>query len=242
MAYRERLVAFLNGHIDKLSKESRDRLTRNPLRILDSKDEDDRAVLARNDVPRLMQYLDEPSYAFFEAVQAGLTTLGIPYDVTQSLVRGLDYYCHTVFEFTTEQLGAQGTLLAGGRYDGLIAAMGGPDLPGVGWAAGVERLSMMIDAPPAPRPIAIVPIGTAAEAKALALAQELRGEGYTVELGYRGNLKRRMARADKLHARAAVILGEDELAKGVATVRDFDSGDQAQVAFADLPSKLQPYR
>jgi histidyl-tRNA synthetase len=237
-AYRERLVGYLK---DKpLSRDSKDRLERNPLRILDSKDEGDRAVIAG--APTLPDSLDDDSKRFFAAVTSGLDALGIPYKVSPHLVRGLDYYCHTAFEFTTEQLGSQGTLLAGGRYDGLIAAMGGPELPGVGWAAGIERLSMMIDAPVAPRPIAIVPIGPAAEAKALALAQELRGKGYAVELGYRGNLKRRMARADKLNARAAVILGEDELAKGAATVRDFDSGDQALVAFADLPSKLQPYR
>jgi histidyl-tRNA synthetase len=237
-AYRDRLVAYLQ---DKpLSKDSRERLERNPLRILDSKDEGDRAVIAT--APTLPESLDEESKGFFAAVLAGLDALGVPYKVSPHLVRGLDYYCHTAFEFTTEQLGAQGTLLAGGRYDGLISSMGGPQIPGVGWAAGVERLSMMIEAPAAPRPIAIVPIGGAAEAKALTLARDLRGKGFAIELGYRGNLKRRMQRADKVKARAAVILGDDELAKGAATVRDLDSGQQTQVALADLETRLQPYR
>ena len=237
-AYREKLVAFLTGK--PLSRDSQERLARNPLRILDSKDEGDRAVIAG--APTLPESLDDESRNFFGAVTAGLDALGIPYKISPHLVRGLDYYCHTAFEFTTAELGSQGTLLAGGRYDGLISAMGGPELPGVGWAAGVERLSMMIEAPAAPRPIAIVPIGAMAEAKALALAQELRNKGYAIELGYRGNLKRRMARADKLKARAAIILGEDELAKGAAIVRDFDSGQQTPVALAALDEHLRQFR
>jgi histidyl-tRNA synthetase len=238
VAYRDKLVGYLTGK--PLSKDSQERLTRNPLRILDSKDESDRAVIAG--APTLPESLDEESKTFFAAVTAGLDALGIPYKISPHLVRGLDYYCHTAFEFTTTELGSQGTLLAGGRYDGLIPAMGGPELPGVGWAAGIERLSMMIEAPSAPRPIAIVPIGAAAEAKALALAQDLRNKGYAIELGYRGNLKRRMARADKLNARAAIILGEDELAKGAATVRDFDSGQQAPVTLTALDEHLRQFQ
>jgi histidyl-tRNA synthetase len=237
-AYRDKLVAYLRTK--PLSQDSQERLARNPLRILDSKDEGDRVAIA--EAPTLVESLDEDSKNFFAAVRGGLDALGIPYKVSPHLVRGLDYYCHTAFEFTTAELGAQGTLLAGGRYDGLISSMGGPQMPGVGWAAGVERLSMMIEAPAALRPIAIVPIGGAAEAKALTLARDLRDRGFAVELGYRGNLKRRLQRADKLHARAAVILGEDELAKGAATVRDLDTGQQTEVAFADLETRLAPYR
>jgi len=239
-AYRDKLVAYLSGFRDRLSKDSLDRLERNPLRILDSKDPGDREVIAG--APTLPEHLDDESKNFFAAVRGGLDALGIPYKVSPHLVRGLDYYCHTAFEFTTDALGAQGTLLAGGRYDGLIATMGGPQIPGVGWAAGIERLSMMIDAPVPRRPVAIVPIGAAAEAKALSLARDLRGRGFAVELGYRGNLKRRLARADKLHARAALIMGDDELAKGVATLRDFDSGEQQEIAFAALAERLAPYR
>jgi histidyl-tRNA synthetase len=240
VAYGAKLVEYMWARRDKLSKDSLVRLERNPLRILDSKDPGDREVIAG--APVMPDHLDEESKSFFAAVRGGLDALGIPYQVSPHLVRGLDYYCHTAFEFTTSELGAQGTLLAGGRYDGLVAMMGGPQIPGVGWAAGVERLSMMIDAPAAPRPIAIIPIGEAAEAKALTLARDLRGKGFTIELGYRGNLKRRLARADKLHSRAAVIMGDDELTKGVATVRDFESGKQEEIAFANLEQRLAPYR
>ncbi len=239
-AYRSRLVEYLVARRDKLSDDSLLRLDRNPMRILDSKDPGDRAVIA--DAPLLTDSLDADSAEFFAAVKDGLDALGIPYAVSPRLVRGLDYYCHTAFEFTTETLGAQGTVLAGGRYDGLIGTMGGPELPGVGWAAGIERLGMMIEAPPAPRPVAVVPIGAAAEAKALVLAQTLRDAGFAVELGYRGNLRRRLARANKLNARAAVILGEDELAKGAAAVRDLDSGTQDEVALDRLADRLAPYR
>lgn len=129
--------------------------------------------------------------------------------------------------------------MGGGRYDGLVETMGGPAMPGVGWAAGIERLAMLIAAPPPPpRPIAVVPIGEAGEQIALKIAEDLRSAGYVVELGYSGNLARRMRRANKLNARAAVMLGEDEIARGVATVRDLDSGAQTKVAVAELPAKL----
>jgi histidyl-tRNA synthetase len=168
-----------------------------------------------------------------------LDRLGIGFRVNPRLVRGLDYYTHTAFEFITADLGAQGTVMGGGRYDGLVETMGGPAMPGVGWAAGIERLAMLIAAPPPPpRPIAVVPIGEAGEQIALKIAEDLRSAGYVVELGYSGNLARRMRRANKLNARAAVMLGEDEIARGVATVRDLDSGAQTKVAVAELPAKL----
>jgi histidyl-tRNA synthetase len=239
-AYREVLVRYLESHRAMLSADSIARLERNPLRILDSKDHGDRAVIG--DAPLFTDSLDEESRDFFAEVQGGLDALGIPYVVSPRLVRGLDYYCHTAFEFTTEALGAQGTVLAGGRYDGLIAAMGGPEIAGVGWAAGIERLSMLIDPPPAPRPIALIPVGERAEKAALALGRDLRRQGFAVELGYRGNIKRRLARANKLHARAAIILGDDEIARGTATLRDFDTGEQSEVALAALPERLARFR
>ena len=236
-AYRERLVAFLTPHRDRLSPDSRARLERNPLRILDSKDEGDRAILA--DAPDMSETLNGASRAFFGEVKAGLDALGIPYAVNPRLVRGLDYYTHTAFEFTTTALGAQGTVLAGGRYDGLIAAMGGPDTPGVGWAAGVERLAMLLDeTPPAVRPIAMVPVGDAAVAPCLALAEELRRAGLTVELGYRGKVGQRLKRADRLNARYAVLVGEDELAKGTVQLRDLGSGEQREMPRGELAARL----
>lgn len=240
-AYRKELVAYLSGHLDKLSEDSRNRLDKNPLRVLDSKDEGDRKIVAN--APLLSQHLNDASRTFFARVQEGLTALGVPFTVNQRLVRGLDYYGHTAFEFTTTALGSQGTVLAGGRYDTLISTMGGPATPGIGWAAGVERLSMLsaelgLALPPALRPVALVPMGEAAQAVALKLSGELRRKGVAVELGYSGNLGKRLKRADKVGAKSAVILGEDELAKGVATVRDLDSGNQESVALDALVSRL----
>ncbi len=240
-AYRSVLVEYLSDHREKLSQESRRRLERNPLRVLDSKDETDIGVLAA--APLFPDYLNQDSTEFFTAVRAGLDRLGIAYVVNPRLVRGLDYYCHTAFEFTAEALGAQNAVIAGGRFDGLIAVMGGHDVPGVGWAAGIERLSMLLDeAPPAPRMIAVIPIGTRAEEKALGLTQELRRAGFAVDLGYGGSVTKRMKRANKINARAAVILGEDELSRNVATVRDLDSGEETEVPLAALEQRLAPFR
>jgi histidyl-tRNA synthetase len=239
-AYRAVLVDYFSDHRGRLSEDSQERLERNPLRILDSKDKGDRKII--DDAPSFADYLDGESTEFFTAVTDGLKALGIRYVVNDRLVRGLDYYCHTAFEFTTETLGSQGTVLAGGRYDGLIGMMGGPATPGVGWAAGVERLAMMLEAPePAPRPVVIVPVGDAAQSYALWLAHDLRLRGYVVEMAFRGNLKRRMAHANKCNARVAVIIGEDELAKQSATVRDLDTGEQAPAPLDGLRDRLDSF-
>jgi histidyl-tRNA synthetase len=236
-AYREALVAYFSARRSDLSSDSRRRLETNPLRILDSKDAGDIRINA--DAPSFDRYLNEASSGFFAHVQAGLEQLGIPYRRNPRLVRGLDYYTHTVFEFVTTQLGSQGTVLAGGRYDGLVEVMGGPAMPGVGWAAGIERLAMLIDEPTAPpRPIVLVPLGPAGEQAALEHMEALRDAGLVVELTYSGNLQRRMRRADRINARAAVLLGDDEIAQNVATVRDFDSGAQATVPLSALPAHL----
>ncbi len=239
--YRDALVAYYMQHRAGLSEDSLMRLERNPLRILDSKDESDKRINAG--APSFADYLTPEARAFFDTVRAGLDTLGIAYRMSPRLVRGLDYYCHTAFEFVTADLGAQGTVLGGGRYDGLMGVMGGPETPGVGWAAGIERLALLIDEPAAPpRPIAVIPIGEKGEAAALKLAHELRRAGYTVDLGYSGNVGRRMKRANKIGARAAVILGEDELARGAATLRDLDTGEQVEVPLGALRDRLAPFR
>ena len=236
-AYRAALVGYFKSHQEKLSADSRERLERNPLRILDSKDEGDRALVA--EAPRFGEYLNQKSRDFFAAVTGGLEALGIAYQLNPRLVRGLDYYCHTAFEFTTTELGAQGTVMGGGRYDGLIEIMGGPATAGVGWAAGIERLAMMLaETPAARRPLAIVPMGAAAEQQAAGLAERLRRAGFAVELGYSGNIGKRLKRADKLGAAAAIILGEDELAKGEAALRDLDSGEQTAVPLTELEERL----
>jgi len=240
-SYRKVLVAYFEGHRDRLSADSRERLTRNPLRILDSKDEGDRHLVA--EAPLFGDHLNQASRDFFAEVTSGLDALGIAYHLNPRLVRGLDYYCHTAFEFTTDQLGAQGTVLAGGRYDGLVAMMGGPETPGVGWAGGIERQALLLEHPPAARrPVAVVPVGAEAEATALKLATELRGAGFAVELGYGGNVGKRMKRANKLNARAAVLIGSDELARQAATLRDLDSGEQEEVPLAALRERLVRFR
>ena len=240
-AYREALVAYFNEHRGELSADSRERLDRNPLRILDSKDRADRALIAG--APVFGEYLNQESQDFFASVTAGLDGLGIAFRLNPRLVRGLDYYCHTAFEFTTEELGAQGTVMGGGRYDGLVSIMGGPPTPAVGWAAGIERIAMMLtDSPAVRRAIAVVPVGPIVEAKARALAERLRRAGFAVDLGYGGNLGKRLKRANKLSAAAAVILGEDELAKGVASLRDLDSGEQTAVPLAELEERLARFR
>ncbi len=240
-AFRKALVEYLDEYRKELSEDGRTRLDRNPLRILDSKDEKDRKILKK--APLLPDYLNAESTEAFSAICVGLDDLGVTYQLNPRLVRGLDYYCHTAFEFTAKTLGAQATVLAGGRYNGLVAAMGGTETPGTGWAAGVDRIAMMLEAPPeAIRPIAIVPVSSNVEPEALRLAQELRQEGYVIELGYRGNLSKRLKRANKLSAVAAILLGEDEIAKDSVTLRDLDSGEQESVSLKTLKQRLSSFR
>src|SRR6516164_4374265 len=236
-SYRQALIAYFSARVSELSEDSRRRLERNPLRILDSKEETDQSVV--RDAPCFAEHLNPESRDFFDQVRTGLDRLGINYRLNPRLVRGLDYYTHTAFEFVTSDLGAQGTVMGGGRYDGLVELMGGPALPGVGWAAGIERLAMLIAAPPPPRSVALVPIGEAGEITALKLAEELRDRGFAIDLGYSGNIARRLRRANRINAFAAVLLGEDELARGVATLRNLGNGMQSAVPLAELPARLQ---
>ncbi len=236
-AYRAALVTYFTEHQASLSADSQERLAKNPLRILDSKDEGDRALVEQ--APTIAPFLTQQAAAFYDGVKLNLARLGVPFRENPRIVRGLDYYSHTAFEFVTTRLGAQGTVMAGGRYDGLVAEMGGPPTPAVGWAAGIERLSMLLPhAPAAPRPVAVIPMGEAGEAAALGVLQSLRRAGIRAEMAYRGNMKRRLERANKIGARAAVILGEDELARGVAAVKDFTSGTQTDIELAALPAHL----
>ncbi|MBV8132333.1 MAG: histidine--tRNA ligase [Alphaproteobacteria bacterium] len=236
-SYREALVAYFSARASELSEDSQRRLERNPLRIFDSKEKTDQRV-ARY-APAFADYLNPESRRFFDLVRIGLDRLGINYRLNPQLVRGLDYYTHTAFEFVTAELGAQGTVMGGGRYDGLVELMGGPALPGVGWAAGIERLAMLIAPPPPPSPVALVPIGEVGETVALKLAEDLRGSGFTIDLGYSGNLARRLRRANRINAFAAILLGDDELARGAATLRNLANGEQTEVTLAELPARLK---
>ena len=237
-AYRARLVEYLEAHRHHLSTDNLDRLARNPLRILDSKDPGDREVVA--EAPPLSDSLNSRSQDFFAAVLQGLDQAEIAYRFNSRLVRGLDYYCHTTFEFVTEASGAQGTVLAGGRYDGLVEQMGGPSTPGSGWAAGVERLMMLTGAEAAatPRPIVMIALGREQFGAAYRLARRLRSSGHVVEFGFGASLGKQMKWANKINARLAVIVGSDELSREVATVRDMDAGAQEEVSLAMLEERL----
>ena len=237
-AYRDALVAYFTQHQAALSADSLARLDRNPMRILDSKDDADRRIVA--DAPTIAGYLTAEAAAFYARLQTHLQRFGVPFRENPRIVRGLDYYGHTAFEFITGKLGAQGTVMAGGRYDGLVEEMGGPPTPAVGWAAGIERLAMLLDAPPpAPATVVVVPVGDSAEAAALDVMQNLRHAGIRAEMAYRGNLRRRMERANRLGARAAVILGDDDISRGVAQVKNLATGEQEAVALAEIAAHLR---
>lgn len=236
-AYRTKLVAYLKEHYDELSEDSKTRLEKNPLRVLDSKEECDKQVVAN--APLYADSLNETSKNFFETVLKGLDNLGIKYRVNNRLVRGLDYYSHTVFELVTDKLGAQGTVLAGGRYDGLVEQMGGGKVAGIGWACGVERLSMLLEQDTSlPRPIAVIPVGEDTNEEAIKISYKLRRAGYRVEHSYSGNLKKRMMKANKVNAYLAVIIGSDELTAQKVTIKDLDKGEQKTVTITDLLKEI----
>ncbi len=206
-AWRKALIEHFSAHRDQLSDDSRERLEKNPLRILDSKDPRDRQFVDGAPTMTLTSEAEE----FFGKVRAGLEAAGVAYQLDPHLVRGLDYYRHTAFEFVTDQLGAQGTVIAGGRYDGLVEQLGGPHTPAVGWAAGIERLAMMIDSP-APELIdaAIVVEDEAALGAALAAASRLRSAGLSVEVFATGSPRKRYDRAVKKGAREIIVLGMND--------------------------------
>lgn len=204
-AWRDALHDHFRGHASSLSDDSKDRLDRNPLRILDSKAHQDWPVV--DSAPSIDEFLTDEAADFFFRVTAGLDSAGVAWERAPRLVRGLDYYRHTAFEFVTDRLGAQGTVLAGGRYDGLMEALGGPATPAVGWAAGIERLSMMIAAPPPQRPqIAVVAENLEREADALRLMAALRRSGLSVELFASGSPRKRYDKALKSDPAMAISL------------------------------------
>jgi len=236
-AWREALFEHFRGHQLALSEDSRDRLGRNPLRILDSKAHQDWPVV--DSAPAIDDFLTSEAADFFATVTAGLDSAGVAWERAPRLVRGLDYYRHTAFEFVTDKLGAQGTVLAGGRYDGLMESLGGPHTPAVGWAAGIERLAMMIDAPATDRPdLVLVPLGERAEAEAAEIVASARRAGIATDMAYRGNMKKRMSKANASGARFAAILGDDELEKGEVQLKDLASGEQRAIPIDGLIGAL----
>ena len=242
IAYRDTLVAYLRDHAMRLSEDSRTRLEKNPLRVLDSKAPEDQEIIT--DAPAMQDALNEKSAEFFANLQKGLNDLGIAFTHNPCLVRGLDYYNHTVFEFVTDQLGAQGTVLAGGRYDGLVEMMGGQPTAGIGFAAGVERIVGLRDAVGAKKTVAvtaiatIVPMSDAHEAACWALANSLRQEGLAIDIVYRGKPAKRLQRADKAGIAYAIMIGDEEASAGEVTLKHLASGEQQRMAQTALAKTL----
>jgi histidyl-tRNA synthetase len=231
-AWRCGLVAHFEAHRGDLSEDSLTRLDKNPMRILDSKDPRDRPIA--DAAPDIDAYLTDEARAFFDAVTAGLNAAGVDFTRNPRLVRGLDYYRHTAFEFVTDRLGAQGTVLAGGRYDGLVESLGGAPTAGVGWAAGVERLAMLLDQPATESAqVAVVPLDASFEYFATTIIANLRDEGLAVHSDFRGNAKKRMQRAAAANVAYTVFVGPTVLEGGVS-LKNMKTGEQHNVSAADV--------
>ena len=255
-AYREALVAWLEQRMDQLDADSQARLTSNPLRILDSKNPETQALLEQ--APTLADALSPDSRHRFAAVQEGLTALGISYRLNPRLVRGLDYYGHTAFEITSDQLGAQATVCGGGRYDGLTGQLGGPATPAIGWALGMERLLLVLEAaaqadPQGPaarlvRPQApdayLVNRGDRAESAGLSLARALRQQGLMVELDSSGSaFGKQFKRADRSGARWALVLGDEEVERGEVRLKPLNQqSEESTVALSGIAAMVELLR
>lgn len=227
--YRKALIEYFNDYKTKLSEDSLKRLSQNPLRILDSKNENDKKILTN--APNILDYLNQESRERFLKITEGLDVLGIKYYIDKNLVRGLDYYCHTAFEFITNDLGAQGTVLAGGRYDGLSKMLGGPDVPGVGWAAGIERLSLLIPDQFTSNPdVVLIGVSEQFNFLLLPLMQQLINEAFRVEILYTGNISKKLKRANKIKAPFAIILGEEEAKMRVLKLKNLVTGSEEDMS------------
>ncbi len=243
--YRDALVAFLEQHVEVLDEDCKRRMYSNPLRVLDSKNPEVQVLL--NDAPRLSEYLDEESRAHFAGLCELLAQAGIPYTVNERLVRGLDYYNRTVFEWVTTSLGAQGTVCAGGRYDGLVEQLGGRATPAVGFAMGLERLVLLVQAvnpefkAPSAIDVYVISSGAGTQSAAMQLAEQVRDAAPQLKLMTNyggGNFKKQITRADKWGARIALILGESEVAAQQVVVKDLRSGEQETLAQSEVAARL----
>ena len=235
--FRNALITYFKDYQAKLSKDSIRRLKVNPLRILDSKDHEDQKII-RN-APNILEFLNLESKTRFEKICKGLDHLNIKYDIDQNLVRGLDYYSHTAFEFVTNELGSQGTVLAGGRYDGLSKMLGGPDVPGVGWAAGIERLVLLVSNEFVNK-TDVVLMGQVESFNyyLLPIMKKLIQKGFKCEIIYTGNLSKKLKRANKIKASYAIILGEEEISKKVFKFKDLTSGFEELLNFDQILKKI----
>lgn len=243
-AHRDALVAHFKPHIHEFCTDCQSRLERNPLRILDCKKDADKELM--KSAPVILDYLNEESSTFFAKVKRHLDDLGIAYEVNPNLVRGLDYYTHTAFEIMERGIGAVSTICGGGRYNGLVKEMGGDDMPGIGFAMSIERVLLALKTQGIELPIAreldcfIVGMGEEAQEKAFLLLDQLRRQGLAADLDFLGRkMKAQLKAADRLQAKTVAILGEDELARGVAVLKDMATGEQQEVAFGQVAEHIQ---
>ncbi|MFT0727736.1 histidine--tRNA ligase [Synechococcus sp. F70.1] len=246
LAYRQALVDYLTPLKEELDPDSQERLGRNPLRILDSKDPHTRAIVEK--APKLPDYLSADSRAFFEQVQAHLKALDIPYELDPYLVRGLDYYTHTAFEIVSPELGSQSTVCGGGRYDGLVEELGGPPTPAVGWAIGMERLVLLLqkkqlEGVARPLDVYVISRGAKAETQSLQVAQALRQAGFCTELDLSGSpFSKQFKRASRSGATWAVVLGDAEAVAGEVQLKHLPTGQQQTLLQAELVKYLLSQR
>ena len=243
-AYRQALIDYLTPLKASLSADSQRRLEENPLRVLDSKEPEDKAAV--EGAPSILDYLDEESSTYFAAVRSMLETLQIPYVINTNMVRGLDYYNHTIFEFTTEVAGSQLTICAGGRYDGLVAYFGGPETPGVGFGMGLERLLLVLDKQGVELPIEtaldvyVAVLGPGANGRALELVQALRAQGFAAERDYLDRkLKAQFKSADIFRAKTLITLGESEVESGQVTVKNNHNREEITVSLDQIQENYQ---
>lgn len=243
-AYRQALIDYLTPLKPSLSADSQRRLEENPLRVLDSKEPEDKAAV--EGAPSILDYLDEESSVYFAAVRSMLETLQIPYVINTNMVRGLDYYNHTIFEFTTEVAGSQLTICAGGRYDGLVAYFGGPETPGVGFGMGLERLLLVLDKQGVELPIEtaldvyVAVLGPGANSRALELVQALRVQGFAAERDYLDRkLKAQFKSADIFKAKTLITLGESEVESGQVTVKNNHNREEITVSLDQIQENYQ---
>ncbi len=231
--YIKALTNYLSDYKNKLSKDSLMRLDKNPLRILDSKSENDISII--KNAPKLNEYLNSSSHESFKNILEGLDNLNIKYIINDKLVRGLDYYNDTTFEFITDKLGSQSAIIAGGRYDGLMKQMGGTDIPGIGWAGGIERLILLSTINEIKiKHVSIIPVGEENNNICINLAHKLRNKNISCEMSYTGNLKKRLKNANKLTSNYAIIIGTEEVNNNYALVRNLESGEQEKIKLPEI--------
>ena len=241
--YREALKAYLLPHYEDLCGTCKERFERNPMRIIDCKSEICQAIV--KDAPRMIDYLCDDCRNAFEDLKSNLTAMGIDFTIDPNIVRGLDYYTKTAFEFVTTKIGAQGTVCGGGRYDHLVEELGGPPIPGVGFGLGIERLLLLMEAnnayfPEENRVDAFIAVmGDAAKAFGLKLARELRAKGITAEMDTLArNIKGQFKYADRLNARYTLVIGDNELEKGVVSLKDMVKSEQREIKIEDIYKEI----